>query len=61
MYWDGGPALDVFVVEDYDDSLDVAPQEVNRLLKYKDSFWPQGLCGVSDDRPTERIVEEFDI
>jgi hypothetical protein len=61
MYWDGGPALDVFVVEEYDDSVDVAPEAVNQLLEYKDGFWPQGLWGVSDDRPTGRIVEQFDI
>ncbi|AXG07221.1 hypothetical protein DU500_12755 [Haloplanus rubicundus] len=60
-YWDGGPALDVYVVEGYDDSLDVEPETVNRLLGYEESFWPQGLWQVSDDRPTDRVVQKFDI
>ncbi|MFC7020429.1 hypothetical protein ACFQHP_12085 [Halomicroarcula sp. GCM10025743] len=60
-YWDGGPALDVYVVEGYDDSVDVEPETVNRLLGYEESFWPQGLWRVSDDRPTERVVRKFDI
>jgi len=60
-YWDGGPALDIYVVEDYDDSIDVEPETVNRLLGYDKTFWPQGLWRVSDDRPTDRIVRKFDI
>lgn len=31
-YWDGGPALDVYVVEDSDDSTDVEPETVDLLL-----------------------------
>jgi len=60
-YWNGGPALDVYVVEDYDDSIDVEPETVNELLGYKRSFWPQGFWRVSDDRPTAQVVREFDI
>lgn len=60
-YWDGGPALDVYVVEDYDDSIDVEPETVNQLLGYKQSFYPQGFWRVSDDRPTAQVVREFDI
>lgn len=60
-YWDGGPALDVFAVEGYDDSIDVEPAAVNELLGYEESFWPQGLWRVSDDRPTDRVVRRFDI
>jgi len=37
-YWDGGPALDIYVVEEYDDSIDVVPETVNRLLGYEESF-----------------------
>lgn len=36
-------------------------QTVNRLLGYEESFWPQGLWRVSDDRPTDRVVRKFDI
>ncbi|WP_434530173.1 hypothetical protein ACODNH_01410 (plasmid) [Haloarcula sp. NS06] len=60
-YWDGGPALDIYVVEGYDDSIDVEPETVNRLLGYEESFWPQGLWRVSDGRPTERVIRKFDI
>jgi len=60
-YWDCGPALDIYAVEGYDDSIDVEPETVNRLLGYKESFWPQGLWRVSDDRPAERVVGEFNI
>jgi len=60
-YWDGGPALDVYVVEHYDDSLDIEPKTVNRVLGYEESFRPQGLWRVSDDRPTNRVVRKFDI
>lgn len=45
----------------YDDSLDVEPEAVNRLLGYEESFWPQGLWRMSDDRHTERVVRQFDI
>jgi hypothetical protein len=60
-YWDGGPSLDVYVVEGYDNSIDIEPETVNRLLGYEESFWPQGLWRVSDDRPSERVVRKFDI
>ncbi|WP_257298046.1 hypothetical protein [Haloarchaeobius sp. FL176] len=52
-YWGGGPALDVYAVESYDNSIDIDPKTVNRLLGYEELFWPQGLWRVSDDRPTE--------
>ncbi|WP_276259712.1 hypothetical protein [Haloglomus litoreum] len=59
-YWNGGPALDVYAIEDYDE-IDVAPDVVNDILGYKDSFWPQGFWRVSDDRPIDRVVRRFDI
>lgn len=60
-FWDGGPALDVYVVGDYDDSMDAEPTVINELLGYEESFWPQGLWRVADNRPTERVVRRFDI
>jgi len=60
-FWNGGPALDVYVVEDYDDSMGAEPAVINELLGYEESFWPQGLWRVADDRPTERVVRKFDI
>ncbi len=60
-YWDGGPALNIYFVEDYDDSLNVAPETINRVRDYEESFWPQGLWRVSDDRPTAQVVRKLDI
>ena len=60
-YWDGGPVLDVYVVEDYDDSIEAQPERVNNLLDYNESFWPQGFWHVANDRPTDRAVRHFDI
>lgn len=60
-YWDGGPALNIYAVERYDDSLNVEPETVNRLLGYEESFWPQGFWRMSEGRPTERVVRKFDI
>lgn len=60
-YWGGGPALDIYAVEGYDDSIDVESETINRLLGYEESFWPQGFWRVSDDHPTEQVVRKFDI
>lgn len=55
-FWNGGPALDIFHVENYRE-IDLSREEVNRQLGYKESFWPQGLWHVADDRPVERLVD----
>lgn len=60
-FWVGGPALDVYAVEEYDDSIDSESEIVNELLGYEENFWPQGLWRVADDRPIERVVSRFDI
>lgn len=57
-YWEGGPALDVFAVEGYNE-IDASRAGVNELLDYEPDFWPQGLWRVADDRPTERLVKEL--
>lgn len=31
------------------------------MLDYKESFWPQGLWRVSDNRPTDQVVRKFGI
>ena len=59
-YWDGGPAINVFAVENYEE-IDVDPGEINEAIGYEEHFWPQGLWRVSDDRPTEQVVRRFDI
>ena len=60
-YWTGGPAVHVYVVEDYDDSIDISREQLNRVLGYKDTFWPQGFWRVSDDRPINSVLATFDI
>jgi len=59
-YWGGGPAINVFAVEDYEE-IDVDSNEINGILNYKEQFWPQGLWRVADNRPVDRIVDKFDI
>lgn len=59
-YWDGGPAINVFSVEDYEE-IDVERETVNDVLGYKEQFWPQGLLRVADDRPTNQVVRRFSI
>lgn len=55
-YWGGGPAVTVYTVEDYDESVRLSREQVNETLCYKADFHPQGLLRVSDDRPTARLA-----
>lgn len=55
-YWNGGPATSVYTVEDYDDSIELEREEVNRILSYEQDFVPNGLWKVADDRPAERLI-----
>ena len=57
-FWNGGPALNVYVVADYE-PVNIERETINDLLDYNESFWPQGFWRVSDDRPTERVVQEL--
>lgn len=59
-YWNGGPAIDVFSVEEYE-TVDATREVVNRLLDYKQNFWPQGLWRVADDRPTNQLVQKYNL
>lgn len=58
-YWNGGPAIDVFSVEDYEE-IDVSREEVNNVLSYKENFWPQGLWRVADNRPTGQLIRKLE-
>ena len=44
-----------------DDSIDISWEQLNRVLGYKDTFWPQGFWRVSDDRPINSVLATFDI
>lgn len=60
-YWPGGPGTGVYTVEDFDTSTDLAPERLNRWLGYDESYRPQGLRRVGDDRPAERVVERLGV
>ncbi|RRJ32364.1 hypothetical protein EIK79_05075 [Halocatena pleomorpha] len=60
-YWDDAGALSVFTVTDYDDSLDLEPEQVNSVLEYEESFRPCGLSKVSDDRPINDLLFFLDV
>ena len=54
-FWNGGPAIDIFAVEDYEE-INISRKEVNQTLGYKENFWPQGLWRVADDRPVDSLL-----
>lgn len=54
-FWNGGPALDVFHVQDFE-GIDLERKAVNRALDYQEDFWPQGLWRVADHRPVEGFL-----
>lgn len=56
-YWNGGPAIHVYAVLDYE-TIDVSREEVNQRLGYKSNFAPQGLWRVADNRPSEELVRK---
>lgn len=58
-FWNGGPAVDVFSIQDYEE-ISISPEVVNKLLEYKEGFRPQGLWRVSDDRPVDRLLEQLE-
>lgn len=58
-FWNGGPAVDVYTVEDYREC-DLDRRTVNRILGYKENFWPQGLWRVADDRPIDQLLRRID-
>lgn len=58
-FWNGGPAIDVYAVEEYSD-VDIDRETVNRLLEYEETFWPQGLWRVADDRPTGEFLQHIE-
>lgn len=60
-YWDDEAAVSVFTVDDYDDSLDLAPEAVNDVLGYAEDFRPHGLSKVSSDRPTSELLFFLDV
>ena len=57
--WSGGPALDIFHIDQWT-PIDLEPETVNNLLEYCEDFVPQGLWRVADDRPTERLLQHIE-
>lgn len=60
-FWAGGPGTGVYAIEDFDTSLDLAPERLARWLGYDESYYPRGLRRVGDDRPVESVVDRLDI
>lgn len=60
-YWNDEAAVSVFTVEDYDDSLDLAPQRVNEVVDYEEGFRPHGLSKVSPERPISELLFFLDV
>jgi len=58
-FWNGGPALDIFYIDDWT-PIQVVPETVNRALGYAENFAPQGLWRVADDRPADEILRRID-
>jgi hypothetical protein len=50
-FWGGGPAQDVYIVKERDDSIDTKPEVVDELFCYQRLFWQQRLWRVVDQRP----------
>lgn len=60
-YWNDEGALSVFTVTEYDDSVDLEPEQVNAVLDYEETFRPRGLSKVSPDRPTDDLLFFLDV
>jgi hypothetical protein len=60
-YWEDEAAVSIFTVNDYDDSLDLAPETVNDVLGYAEDFRPHGLSTVSPDRPISELLFFLDV
>ena len=56
-YWDGGPAINVFSVGEYDESINIERTELNSILDYSEHFHPQGLWIVKQERPVDELLE----
>lgn len=59
-FWNGGPAIDIYTVEEYDESVRLNTNEVNVVLDYDSSYYPRGLRRVADHRPTDRLHRLID-
>lgn len=60
-HWNGGPAIDIYTVENYNPDLQISKKQVNQLLGYKEGHHPQGLSPVAADRSTDRLIQRLDI
>lgn len=58
-HWSGGPALDVYSIEDWAE-IDVERGVVNEALGYERSFWPQGLWRVANEKPISSLIGHLD-
>lgn len=57
-FWNGGPAIDIYSVEDYEE-INLDRPTVNNDLGYEEDFWPQGLWRVADNRPVGQLLRRL--
>lgn len=55
-FWQGGPAVSIYTVEDYDNSVSIKLDDVKSILGYDDGFILRGTHRVSDDRPVDQLL-----
>jgi hypothetical protein len=60
-YWDGGPAINVFSVDEYDEDLKLKRTELNDILGYSEHFHPQGLWLINQERPVEDLLDRVNM
>jgi hypothetical protein len=56
-FWNGGPAISIYEVQNWDDSVDISASRVKSLLGYDEKFILRGTHRVSEDRPTNRVLQ----
>lgn len=59
-FWQGGPAVSIYTVEDYDNSVSIRLDDVKSILGYDDGFILRGTHRVSDDRPVDQLLRRVD-
>jgi len=60
-YWDGGPSIDIYTVENYNDTVTMSSKQVNEILDYKKGYHPQGLSAVGSQSAADRLIRRLNI
>jgi len=57
-FWDGGPALDIFYIDNWT-PVHLDRRTVNQILGYEENDAPQGLRRVADKRPSDKLLQRI--